>query len=367
MAGPRTRPRRRRGRALVGRDPELRRPADALGPPPAAPGPASAAAGARRSGEPGEREAVGAAPVGRRLGGEGRDSRRDHDQPQRPVEQPEHQPADPGRRQRAERRRAPRRPVAADAAPGESGDPGEDQRHRGRARADRQRRRAARRSRRRASAAAPRRAPAATGPRSGRSGARGGKSAGRSGSARSRRSRQNPIPDRPRRVGDLVGRRRRASRPGSRPARKTIEVGELPVDQEDQPDDRDDAAVDLGRVVAQRRADVAAHVVAAGRKRVRRQPAAPPRRSRPRQRRLPAAGSRERPFDPLDVPAVRAGRARAGRRADTTAPLAGSRTRAVATTVRAGPFPAPDLLHARDGDELEVAARRRHRRAGARR
>ena len=50
--------------------------------------------------QPGEREAIGTAAVGRRLGGERGDRDRNHDQAQRPVEHAQRRPGEPGRRQR---------------------------------------------------------------------------------------------------------------------------------------------------------------------------------------------------------------------------------------------------------------------------
>jgi hypothetical protein len=54
--------------------------------------------------EPGERKAIRAAAIGGRLGRDGGDRRRDHDHPQRPLQQPEGEAPDPRRRKGAGRR-----------------------------------------------------------------------------------------------------------------------------------------------------------------------------------------------------------------------------------------------------------------------
>src|SRR4029077_5738800 len=75
------------------------------------------------------------------------------------------------------------------------------------------------------------------------------------------RSRKHPLSDGPGGVSHLV---RAEDEPADhdRGDEEHREVGEAAVQQEDQPDDGDDAAVDLTRVVAQKRAEVVADVVA---------------------------------------------------------------------------------------------------------
>ena len=179
----------------------------------------------------------------------------------------------------------------------------------------------------------------------------------------SRRSRQHPLPDRPRRVGDLIG---AEDEPADQDRRdeEHREVGELPVQQEDQADDRDDPAVDL-----RRRSD-AARRRCSGRRRCRR-----------RGRRAPAAERRREDEDRCARNACRrltrapprlarrtsglARTGRAGRRAGRPPRWPQSRTRAVTTTVRRGPSPSPSCLTLATAAELEATPRRRdHRRRG---
>ena len=301
-AGPRTRPRRRRGERSSGATQTS--PPSCCGARRRRQRPPQRAAGRRQAQrQPGAGEAVRAAPVGGRLGGERRHRRRHDDEPQRPVERPDQQAAEPGGGERpgggeeacgavADGEAAC--PCRRRGARQDEGGSGAERDH-----ADQRAERPAEPAQRHPAGDRQRppldRVEAPLGPEDPLVGA--------DRLVASRRSRQDPFPDRPRHRGDLVGGEDEPA-DHDRRAEEERQVGEAAVEEEEQPDDRDDAGVDLAGVPAQQRGEVVGDVVAGG-EGGRRGPAAAPRpRREPAGGRRACGDSRHRSLHRAHVPAA---------------------------------------------------------------